>query len=161
MTRRHFFPWCMFSYRLSNRTMWGPPETRQCISTSRLALGVSYRICSTHTSQKHIEENIFTSTFMFADQPTRQIWFFFFKTLFKSVICSSLQSEQVSCTTQCGPDAIPDMQNLAQVLVDFEEKGSDVNGFFMHKPQWQCVTPFSRFIIPVWVWFTTRFNYLF
>lgn len=44
MMRRHFFPWCMFSYRLRIRTIWGPPDTRQCSSTSRLALGVSYRI---------------------------------------------------------------------------------------------------------------------
>lgn len=53
MMRRHFFPWCMFSYRLRIRTMWGPPETLQCSSTSRLALGVSYRIFS--TSQTHTD----------------------------------------------------------------------------------------------------------
>lgn len=44
---RHFFPWCMFSYKLRMRTMYGPPDTRQWSSTSRLALGQSYRIWET------------------------------------------------------------------------------------------------------------------
>lgn len=60
--RRHFFPWCMFSYRLSIRTMWGPPDTRQCSSTSRLALGVSYRICSAQRQKRmmHVGTQCFT-----------------------------------------------------------------------------------------------------
>lgn len=44
MISRHFLPWCMFSYRLRMRTMCGPADTRQWSSTSRLALGQSYRI---------------------------------------------------------------------------------------------------------------------
>lgn len=54
--------------------------------------------------------------------------FFFFKTLFRSIICSSLQRVNIltlalqHSATQCGIRHTP-----AQVLVDFEEKGSDVN----------------------------------
>lgn len=53
---RHFFPWCMFSYKLRMRTMYGPPDTRQWSSTSRLALGQSYRIWETERDRERQKE---------------------------------------------------------------------------------------------------------